>query len=159
MATKVDGRPTKIDVWANPLLDGEAIRVEGFPSTYFAGATVTAVVSDLAGVAAGAAWTVDVDDTIVTLTLPQASVAAIGEGTFTWTVVVSTSAGAKPPLIGGALYIHKGHKPTWRSSASGAVCFEGYDLTITQILANAVDVIDGGTPDVEPDQTLDGGTP
>lgn len=160
MATKIDGRPLKVDVLANPELDGPGISITGFPSTYLDGATVTAPVRTLAGVDADAAWTVTVGATSIVLSMPAADVADIGDGKFTWVLLISLASGAKPPVIGGALSISRDNKP---SVSVVSTTFSSdpvsTDITIEQTVALSVLDLDGGTPTTETGDDLDGGTP
>jgi len=160
MATKADGRPYKVDVLANPDLDGPGISITGFPSTYLDGSTVTAPVKTLAGGAADAAWTVTVASPSIVLSMPQADVAAIGDGKYTWTLITALASGGKPPVIGGALSISRDHKP---SASVVSATFEsdpvGVDIVIEQTVALSVIDLDGGTPSDEAGDLLDGGTP
>lgn len=161
MATKLDGRPYKIDVYANPALDAEGILISGFPADYLTGASVTAPVWNLGTTtAAGAAWTVSVDSTSITLTMPQASVALIGEGRYTWTLLVDLASGLMPPIIGGSLIVSRDFKPTTTtvSETFGSDPI-GVDITIEQVVAITSAVLDGGGPADDDGDTYDGGTP
>jgi len=153
MATKVDGRPRKIDVLANPLVDAPAISMTGFPVSYLDGATITASVITLAGAAAAANWTVTTGATSIVLSMPQADVAAIGQGRYMWTLVVALASGGKPSTIGGVLSIHPDHKPT---SETISVTF-GSDPVGVDIVIEQLD-LDGGGPEDDDGDDLDGGT-
>lgn len=157
---KIDGRPLKVDVLANPELDGPGISITGFPSTYLDGATVTAPVRTLAGIDADAAWTVAVNATSIVLSMPAADVADIGDGKFTWVLLTELASGGKPPVIGGALSISRDNKP---SASVVSATFEsdpvGVDIVIEQVLGGSVDVIDGGVPAGVGSEVVDGGTP
>lgn len=161
MASKIDGRPYRIDVLANPALDGPGISITGFPSTYLDGSTVTAPVYVIGTTtAADAAWTVTVGATSITLSMPQADVAAIGEGRYTWTLLPVLASGAIPPIIGGSLNVSRDNKP---SANVTSITIEsdpvGVDVTIEQVLSDAVSVIDGGVPAAVGAESVDGGAP
>jgi len=160
MATKLDGRPFKIDVLANPQLDGPTILLSGFPDTYLDGAAASATVFDLAGVAAGASWTVLVEDTSVIMALPQADVEAIGIGRYKWDLVVELDDGSIPALIAGYLQVSADARPT-SSTSSTSVEYSAVNATVTieQILSSGVSVIDGGVPSGVGSEVLDGGAP
>lgn len=158
---KIDGRPLKVDVWANPALDGPGISITGFPSTYLDGSTVTAPVYVMGTTtAAGAAWTVTVAATSIVLSMPQADVTLIGEGRFSWSLIPVLASGAKTPIIGGTLHVSRDNKP---STTATSVTFSsdpvGVDITIEQTVALSVLDLDGGTPTTETGDDLDGGTP
>lgn len=159
MAVKLDGRPLKVDVLANPELDGPGISITGFPSTYLDGATVTAPVRTLAGVDADAAWTVTVGATSIVLSMPAADVADIGDGKFTWVLLISLASGGKPPVIGGALSISRDNKP---SASVVSATFSSdpidVDITIEQTVALSVIDLDGGTSYDDDGQDFDGGS-
>jgi len=161
MASKIDGRPYKIDVYANPALDGPGISITGFPATYLDGSTVTAPVYVVGTTtAADADWTVTVGATSIVLSMPQADVASIGDGRYSWSLVTALASGAKPPIIGGTLYVSRDNKP---SVSTTSVTFASdpiaTDITIQQVLADSVDVIDGGVPAGVGSEVVDGGTP
>lgn len=162
MARRVDGRPYRLECYANPDRDGPGISLTGFPTDYLTGATVTAPVWELGGtVTADAAWTVAVGATDITLSMPKADVVAIGTGSYVWDLLVTTAAGAAPPIIGGTLMIDRTFKPS-ASVASGTVEIDpiGVDvaLTFTQTIG-AASVIDGGVPAGTGTETVDGGAP
>ncbi len=156
---KVDGRPLKVDVYANPTLDAEGILISGFPDAYLTGAVASASVLNLGTqTVAGAAWTVVVGANSLTLSMPQAAVALIGEGRYTWTLILETAAGAKPSLIGGAFLVSRDYKPTSvpvsDTFASDPI---GIDITIEQIVSSGAEVIDGGNAASSGSDILDGG--
>lgn len=158
---KIDGRPYKIDVYANPALDGPGISITGFPATYLDGATVTAPVYVLGTTtAADADWTVTVGATSITLSMPQADVALIGDGRYSWSLIPVLASGAKTPIIGGTLYVSRDNKP---STSSTSVTFASdpieADITIEQVVGAGIDVIDGGSPSGSGSDILDGGAP
>lgn len=159
MALKVDGRPLKVDVFANPDLDAPGVSITGFPAAYLTGSTCAATVKDLAGTAAAATWTVTVGATSVLLSMPQSSVETIGQGQYLWTLVIARSTGGKPATIGGKLSISKDHKPT---TSTASLTFEsdpvGVDLVIEQVLADGL-TIDGGVPAATGSDVVDGGAP
>lgn len=158
---KIDGRPYKIDVYANPALDGPGISITGFPSTYLDGSSVTAPVYVRGTTtAAGASWTVTVAATSITMSMPAADVALIGEGRYSWSLIPVLASGAKTPIIGGSLFVSRDNKP---STSSTSVTFASdpieTDITITQVLSDAVSVIDGGVPAAVGAESVDGGAP
>lgn len=161
MSTRLDGRPYKIDVTANPEMDSKSLLVSGFPDAYLYAATVTAPIWQLGTTtAAGAAWTVVFDDTTITLSLPQADVELIGQGRYEWALLVEVADGTKPSLIAGTLIVSRDARPsTSVSNVSFTQSQVSAEITIEQIVATGVSVIDGGTPTGSGSDTLDGGTP
>lgn len=145
--TTADGRPYRIDCLANPDTDGPSILIQGFPAGYLAGATVTAPVRHGRD-PADAAWSVAVGATSITLSMPQADVAAIGYGTYTWSLLMALASGGKPPVVGGFLSIDNGFAPTYQVLQIGTIEIDpiGVDvaLTFTQVLTDALTILTGG---------------
>lgn len=160
---KLDGRPLGFDIEVHPSTDAPGVSMTGFPSTYLDGATITAAIEDLAGTAAAANWTVTTGATSVVLSMPQADVAAIyasGRNPYKWTLVIALASGGKPATIGGSFSVSKSHKKAQRPvSATFESDPVGVDITIEQTVALSVLDLDGGGPEDEDGDLLDGGTP
>lgn len=160
---KVDGRPLGFDIEVHPSTDAPAVSMTGFPSTYLDGATITAAIEDLAGTAAAANWTITTGATSVVLSMPQADVAAIyatGRNPYKWTLVIALASGGKPATIGGSFSVSKSHKKAQRPvSATFESDPVGVDITIEQVLAVGLIVLDGGAPGDTDQDVLDGGAP
>ena len=163
MPTKVDGRPYQIDVTANPSQDSRSILLTGWPATYLNGAVATAPIWNLGTTsAAGAAWTVAINTATpsITLSCPQEDVALIGVGRYEWTLLLELADGSEPAIIGGAFTVSRSNRRTTTATAlSVDVVPAGATVTIEQVLADGLSVIDGGVPAATGSESVDGGAP
>ena len=97
------------------------------------------------------------------LSMPKADVTTnynSGTTTYKWTLEIELASGDNPPTIGGSFSISKTYKKVQRPIS---VTFEsdpiGVDIVIEQVVALSVIHLDGGGPEDEDGDLLDGGTP
>ncbi len=160
MTLKIDGRPFRIDVTANPEMDSKTLLLSGFPALYLYGATASGPVWQLGTDTSAGAWTVTVNADTIEMALSQSDIEAIGQGRYEWALILALADGSKPSLIAGAFIVSRDARPsTSITSASFAQDGTGATITIEQTIASGIASIDGGTPSDPGTGSIDGGTP
>ena len=161
MATKIDGRSYQIDVDASIYHDGRSLLLTGWPEGYLDSALAEAPIYQIGTDTQLGEWRVVVDTVAgeLVMTLSQDDIAALGEGTFVYELILELLDGSQPDLIGGTLRISRSHRRT-SSTTSTTVDLvpTGATVTIEQIIGSGVSIIDGGDAASSGLGDIDGGS-
>lgn len=151
----LDLRPREVNITARPGTDITiACTVEDWALT---SPTVTAEIKNRDGTpAAVTTWGVGVLGQVITLTLDEADTELLGQGAFTYALVVTVAGNTLSPFAGILSLSDKATRAPVVSSSSVST-EAGATITISPILIGDATLIDGGTA-TGGDELIDGGS-